>query len=101
VNVEGRGATTAEAAAWVEYANGPANSKYGAMRAANGHPEPFRVKYWEVGNEIWGRELNGTKKHEKLTTKKKTERKKTKKTKRKRKKKNTNELNDKTRKRES
>jgi alpha-N-arabinofuranosidase len=54
VNVEGRGATADEAAAWVEYANGPANSKYGAMRAANGHPEPFGVKYWELGNEIWG-----------------------------------------------
>jgi alpha-N-arabinofuranosidase len=24
------------------------------MRAANGHPEPFGVKYWEIGNEIWG-----------------------------------------------
>ncbi|NDQ55786.1 MAG: hypothetical protein GZ088_01785 [Acidipila sp.] len=54
VNVEGRGATSAEAAAWVEYANGPASSKYGAMRKANGHPEPFKVKYWEIGNEIWG-----------------------------------------------
>ena len=54
VNVEGRGATADEAAAWVEYANGPASSKYGAMRAANGHSEPLRVKYWELGNEIWG-----------------------------------------------
>ena len=54
VNVEGRGATVDEAAAWVEYANGPASSRYGTMRAANGHPEPFGVKYWEIGNEIWG-----------------------------------------------
>jgi alpha-N-arabinofuranosidase len=54
VNVEGRGASSEEAAAWVEYANGSSNSKFGALRAANGHPEPFRVKYWEVGNEIWG-----------------------------------------------
>ena len=30
VNVEGRGATVEEAAAWVEYCNGPASSKYGA-----------------------------------------------------------------------
>jgi len=59
VNLEGRGATAAEAAAWVEYANGPANSRYGAMRAANGHPESFRVKYWEVGNEIWGNWVRG------------------------------------------
>jgi alpha-N-arabinofuranosidase len=59
VNVEGRGATAEEAAAWVEYANGAPNTKYGAMRAANGHPEPFRVKYWEIGNEIWGSWVRG------------------------------------------
>lgn len=59
VNVEGRGATVEEAAAWVEYCNGPATSKYGAMRAANGHPAPFGVKYWEVGNEIWGDWVRG------------------------------------------
>ena len=59
VNVEGRGATAAEAAAWVEYCNGPATSKYGAMRAANGHAAPFGVKYWEVGNEIWGDWVRG------------------------------------------
>jgi alpha-N-arabinofuranosidase len=59
VNVEGRGATVEEAAAWVEYCNGPATSKYGAMRAANGHPDPFRVKLWEVGNEIWGDWVRG------------------------------------------
>src|SRR6185503_21219861 len=44
VNVEGRGATVDEAAAWVEYCNGPATSKYGAMRAANGHAEPYGVR---------------------------------------------------------
>src|SRR5262249_25064910 len=54
VNVEGRGATAEEAAAWVEYCNAPASSRYGVMRAANGHPEPYDVKYWEIGNEIWG-----------------------------------------------
>jgi alpha-N-arabinofuranosidase len=59
VNVEGRGATVEEAAAWVEYCNGPATSKYGAMRAANGHPAPFAVKLWEVGNEIWGDWVRG------------------------------------------
>src|ERR1044072_29686 len=59
VNVEGRGATPEDAAAWVEYCNGPANSKYGAMRAANGHPEPYGVKYWEIGNEIWGSWVRG------------------------------------------
>jgi alpha-N-arabinofuranosidase len=59
VNVEGRGATVEEAAAWVEYCNGPATSKYGAMRAANGHAAPFNVKLWEVGNEIWGDWVRG------------------------------------------
>ena len=59
VNVEGNGATVAEAAAWVEYCNGAATSKYGAMRAANGHPAPFGVKLWEVGNEIWGDWVRG------------------------------------------
>lgn len=59
VNVEGRGATAQEAAAWVEYANGAPDSKYGALRAADGHTAPFHVKYWEVGNEIWGSWVRG------------------------------------------
>jgi alpha-N-arabinofuranosidase len=59
VNVEGRGATVDEAAAWVEYCNGPPTSKYGALRAANGHSEPFRVRFWEIGNEIWGDWVRG------------------------------------------
>jgi alpha-N-arabinofuranosidase len=59
VNVEGRGATLEEAAAWVEYCNGASTSKYGAMRAANGYPEPYHVKYWEIGNEIWGDWVRG------------------------------------------
>jgi len=59
VNVEGRGATADEAAAWVQYCNGSPQSKYGAMRAANGSAEPFHVKYWEIGNEIWGDWVRG------------------------------------------
>ncbi|MHB8520279.1 MAG: alpha-L-arabinofuranosidase C-terminal domain-containing protein [Limisphaerales bacterium] len=47
--------TPDEAARWIEYCNGPATSPMGARRAANGHPEPYRVKHWEVGNELWGR----------------------------------------------
>lgn len=43
----------AEAAAWVEYCNGPVTSEWGAARAKNGHAEPFNVKYWFVGNEMW------------------------------------------------
>ena len=59
VNVEGRGATADEAAAWVQYCNGPPQSKYGALRSANGSTEPFHVKYWEIGNEIWGDWVRG------------------------------------------
>lgn len=59
VNVNGAGATPEEAAAWVEYVNGPATSKYGAMRAANGHPEPYGVRQWELGNEIFGSWVRG------------------------------------------
>ena len=36
----------------VEYVNGPADSPWGKNRAANGHPAPYGVKYWQVGNEI-------------------------------------------------
>ncbi len=39
---------------WIEYCNGPATSKWGKIRAANGHPEPYNVKYWEIDNETWG-----------------------------------------------
>ena len=35
----------------LEYANGPVTSKYGAMRAKNGHPAPFNIEYLEIGNE--------------------------------------------------
>jgi alpha-N-arabinofuranosidase len=40
---------------WVEYCNSPARSTTLAdARAAAGYPDPFRVKYWGVGNESWG-----------------------------------------------
>lgn len=42
------------AAEEVEYINGPATSVWGAKRAANGHPEPYRVKFWNIGNEPYG-----------------------------------------------
>lgn len=59
VNVEGRGATAEEAAAWVEYTNGDKTTTYGALRAEHGSPEPFGVKTWELGNEIWGDWVRG------------------------------------------
>jgi alpha-N-arabinofuranosidase len=42
------------AAEYVEYANSPATTPWGAKRAASGHPEPYRVKFWNIGNEMWG-----------------------------------------------
>ncbi len=35
----------------VEYANGPADSQWGKLRAEAGHPEPFNMKYLGIGNE--------------------------------------------------
>ncbi|WP_063860402.1 alpha-L-arabinofuranosidase C-terminal domain-containing protein [Paenibacillus sp. Soil724D2] len=46
--------TAEEAAQWVEYCNGDVLTPMGAMRASNGHPEPYGVKYWEIGNEMYG-----------------------------------------------
>jgi alpha-N-arabinofuranosidase len=45
--------TPEQSAQWVEYCNTPSITEYGAKRAANGHPEPYNVKYWEIGNEQW------------------------------------------------
>jgi alpha-N-arabinofuranosidase len=43
------------AAAELEYANGSTDTLMGALRAKNGDPEPFNVRYWAIGNEMWGR----------------------------------------------
>jgi alpha-L-arabinofuranosidase len=40
----------------VEYANGDANTTWGALRAKNGHPAPYNMKYLAIGNEQWGDE---------------------------------------------
>ncbi len=42
------------AAHWVAYCNGPTTSTMGKLRAANGHPGPYGVKFWGIGNEAWG-----------------------------------------------
>jgi len=42
-----------EAEEELEYCNGPATSKMGRLRAANGHPQPYHVKYWEIDNEVY------------------------------------------------
>ena len=38
----------------VEYVNGAATTPMGRLRAANGHPQPYNVKIWGVGNEMYG-----------------------------------------------
>ncbi len=38
----------------VEYTNGAATTPMGKWRAANGHPAPYHVKFWGIGNESWG-----------------------------------------------
>ena len=42
-----------DACDWVAYCNEPATGKWGSRRAANGHPAPYNVKYWEIDNEMW------------------------------------------------
>lgn len=44
--------TPERAAAWVEYCNGEEGTRYGRLRARNGHPKPYGVRYWELDNEV-------------------------------------------------
>src|ERR1019366_5250572 len=37
----------------VEYCNGAGDSGWGKIRARNGHPEPYGVKYWELDHALW------------------------------------------------
>jgi alpha-L-arabinofuranosidase len=46
--------TLAEALDWVEYCNRETGTAWADRRAANGHPEPYRVRYWGLGNEMYG-----------------------------------------------
>lgn len=44
----------AEASAWLEYCNGIHATKYAEMRKAHGHEAPHGVRYWQLGNEMYG-----------------------------------------------
>ena len=46
--------TLEEALAWVEYCNGAGRTAWAQRRHANGHAEPYRVRYWGLGNEMYG-----------------------------------------------
>ena len=39
---------------WVDYVNGDVSTPMGAWRAKNGHAAPYGVKYWGIGNEMYG-----------------------------------------------
>jgi alpha-N-arabinofuranosidase len=43
-----------EALAWLEYCNSDRNTYWANARRANGHDEPYKVKYWGLGNEMYG-----------------------------------------------
>lgn len=38
----------------LEYVNGAVDTTWGKQRAANGRKKPYAVKYWAVGNEMYG-----------------------------------------------
>ncbi|MEV0283151.1 MULTISPECIES: alpha-L-arabinofuranosidase C-terminal domain-containing protein [unclassified Kribbella] len=44
-----------EAVRWVEYTTYAGDTSFTRQRAANGHPSPYGVKYWGLGNEVYGR----------------------------------------------
>jgi len=46
--------TIDEAQNWVEYCNGTGNTFWVNRRRENGHEEPYNVKYWGLGNEMYG-----------------------------------------------
>ena len=46
--------TMDEAQAWLEYCNGTGDTEWASRRRENGHQEPYRVRYWALGNEMYG-----------------------------------------------
>lgn len=43
--------TARDASRWVEYCNSDVDTHYARLRAENDHPEPYEVRYWNLGNE--------------------------------------------------
>jgi len=54
ITVNAGSETAVEAAHWVEYCNLKGDTYYARLREEHGHPEPYNVKYWSIGNEMWG-----------------------------------------------
>jgi len=46
--------TLDEALSWIEYCNADGDSYYANLRRSHGHPAPHAVRYWGLGNEVWG-----------------------------------------------
>ncbi|KAK4211588.1 alpha-n-arabinofuranosidase C [Rhypophila decipiens] len=46
--------TLDEALGWVEYCNGTRDTYYANLRRKNGREQPYKVKYWALGNEVYG-----------------------------------------------
>jgi alpha-N-arabinofuranosidase len=46
--------TVEEMSKWIEYCNSNSSSTVAQMRGQNGHPDPYKVTFWGIGNESWG-----------------------------------------------
>lgn len=53
--------TMQDAADWVEYCNATTNTYWANQRRKNGHADPYNVKYWALGNEVYGSWQAGSK----------------------------------------
>jgi len=51
--------TLDEALSWVEYCNYDGDTLYANLRRKNGNEKPFKVKYWGLGNELYGKWQHG------------------------------------------
>ncbi len=60
--------TLEQATGWVEYCNATTNTHYANLRRRHGHPEPHAVKYWSLGNEVYGPWQAGHKSAEEYAT---------------------------------
>ena len=54
VCINGGTGTLDDARYWVEYCNSEPGSYYADLRAQYGHPKPYNIKYWDLGNEVDG-----------------------------------------------
>jgi len=52
INVNFGSGTVEEAVEWLHYCHAAPSTAWGSQREANGHPQPYFVPYWGIGNEI-------------------------------------------------